>query len=58
MSSNLADQILKILTNNSVHLHVNRGEIKREVTYTAPSPGTYDQQWFWDSCLHSLVWME
>ncbi|HLH65284.1 MAG TPA: hypothetical protein VKV27_06240 [Solirubrobacteraceae bacterium] len=24
--------------------------------YTCPSPGHYPWQWFWDSCLHAIVW--
>jgi glycogen debranching enzyme len=24
--------------------------------YTRPAPGTYEHQWLWDSCFHSLIW--
>jgi hypothetical protein len=53
-----ADQIQDLLTNNTVQTQVIRENKTHNIVYTAPSPGTYDQQWFWDSCLHSLVWSE
>ena len=24
--------------------------------FTAPSPGHYDWQWYWDSCFHAIIW--
>lgn len=27
-------------------------------SYTAPNPIRYPHQWLWDSCFHSLVWLE
>ncbi len=57
--TNLLDnRIRDLLTYNSKQIQITRNKIQHNVSYTAPSPGTYDQQWFWDSCLHSLVWLE
>jgi hypothetical protein len=28
----------------------------RTYRFTAPSPGHYPFQWFWDSCFHAVVW--
>ena len=58
MNSEIVDRIRKLLITNSVQLQVSRNNIENDITYTAPSPGIYDQQWFWDSCLHSIVWSE
>jgi len=45
-----------LLTSNTIVKHIE--DKNKEIIFTAPSPGTYDQQWFWDSCLHSLVWLQ
>lgn len=58
MTDSFTNQILDLLTKNTIQKHISRDNVKRKITYTAPSPGKYDQQWFWDSCLHSLVWLE
>lgn len=52
----LLGEAKNLLTSNSI-IKKNR-EGNQEIVFTAPSPGTYDQQWFWDSCLHSLVWLK
>lgn len=54
----LADQVRALLSKNTIQKQISRRGLIHEITYTAPSPGTYNQQWFWDSCLHSLVWSE
>ncbi len=54
----LANQVRALLSKNTIQKQISRRGLIHEITYTAPSPGTYDQQWFWDSCLHSLVWSE
>jgi hypothetical protein len=28
----------------------------RTYAFTAPSPGKYDWQWYWDSCFHAIAW--
>jgi hypothetical protein len=28
----------------------------RHYGFTAPSPGHYDWQWYWDSCFHAVIW--
>ena len=28
----------------------------RHYGFTAPSPGHYDWQWYWDSCFHAIIW--
>jgi hypothetical protein len=40
-------------------LHQNWREGKqdgRPYGFTAPSPGHYDWQWYWDSCFHAIIW--
>lgn len=58
MNEKLIAEVKQLLKANSINEVVSRRGITRKITYTAPSPGTYTQQWFWDSCLHSLVWSE
>ncbi|MHA1622435.1 MAG: MGH1-like glycoside hydrolase domain-containing protein [Candidatus Heimdallarchaeaceae archaeon] len=58
MDEELIAEVKKLLTSNSFNETANRRGITKKITYTAPSPGIYTQQWFWDSCLHSLVWSE
>ena len=58
MDKELIAEIKKLLIANSISETVNRRGVTKKITYTAPSPGIYSQQWFWDSCLHSLVWFE
>ncbi|MHA2358167.1 MAG: MGH1-like glycoside hydrolase domain-containing protein, partial [Candidatus Heimdallarchaeaceae archaeon] len=58
MLGNLQDKIVSLLNNNTVKITTNQLEKRKEIIYTSPSPGIYDQQWFWDSCLHSLVWLK
>ncbi|MHA1551207.1 MAG: MGH1-like glycoside hydrolase domain-containing protein [Candidatus Heimdallarchaeaceae archaeon] len=58
MDEELIAEVKKLLCTNSINETANRGGITKKITYTAPSPGIYSQQWFWDSCLHSLVWSE
>ena len=58
MTRTIQDKAKQLLVNNTVRKEVQRNGLLKEITYTAPSPGTYDQQWFWDSCLHSLVWLK
>jgi hypothetical protein len=58
MDKELIAEIKKLLIANSINETVNRRGVTKKITYTAPSPGIYSQQWFWDSCLHSLVWSE
>ena len=56
MDESLSIEATSILQRNTVDISVSRNNKKYNVKYTAPSPGIYSQQWFWDSCLHSLVW--
>jgi hypothetical protein len=58
MHKELIVEIKELLTANSINETTIRRGITKQITYTAPSPGIYSQQWFWDSCLHSLVWSE
>ncbi len=58
MEEKLIAEVKQLLRTNSIDEVVSRRGITRKITYTAPSPGIYTQQWFWDSCLHSLVWSE
>ncbi len=58
MHKELIVEIKELLTANSINETAIRRGITKQITYTAPSPGIYTQQWFWDSCLHSLVWSE
>lgn len=58
MDEKLIAEVKQLLRANSINEVVSRRGITRKITYTAPSPGIYTQQWFWDSCLHSLVWSE
>ena len=54
----ILEEARKLLTVNTVSKTITIDEKKKDITFTAPSPGTYNQQWFWDSCLHSLVWLK
>ena len=54
----LLDYATSLLTKNTVTVSTIRNNVETRAVYTSPSPGTYDQQWFWDSCLHSLVWIK
>ena len=47
-----------ILSKNTIIKNIKLEDGDRKIFFTAPSPGTYNQQWFWDSCLHSLVWLK
>ena len=58
MEKKLIAEVKQLLRSNSISKVISRRGITRKITYTAPSPGVYTQQWFWDSCLHSLVWSE
>ena len=58
MNEVLLNNARHLLLSNTVEKNVFLNGEKSKIIYTAPSPGTYDQQWFWDSCLHSLVWMK
>lgn len=58
MHKELIVEIKKLLKANSINETATRRGITKQITYTAPSLGIYTQQWFWDSCLHSLVWSE
>jgi len=37
---------------------VMEGAWVAEHSYTAPNPARYPHQWLWDSCFHSLIWLE
>ena len=54
----LSQEVRKLLTSNTTIKSIAVDQNPTEIVFTAPSPGTYDQQWFWDSCLHSLVWLK
>jgi len=58
VTETLQEKAKQLLINNSVERELYRNKELKKIIYTAPSPGTYDQQWFWDSCLHSLVWLK
>ncbi len=58
VNMDLLGKAKKLLSANTI-LKKNAEESRNEdIVFTAPSPGIYDQQWFWDSCLHSLVWFK
>ncbi|MHA1379731.1 MAG: MGH1-like glycoside hydrolase domain-containing protein [Candidatus Helarchaeota archaeon] len=44
----IKEKARKLLENNLV-----KG---KDFFYTCPSVGTYQHQWFWDSCFHAIVW--
>ncbi|UJG44194.1 MAG: hypothetical protein K9W46_03200 [Candidatus Heimdallarchaeum endolithica] len=56
ISFDLSSKVKEILTTNSVKKIISTDNRKYEVVFTAPGPGVYNQQWFWDSCFHSIVW--
>ncbi|MHA2255970.1 MAG: MGH1-like glycoside hydrolase domain-containing protein, partial [Candidatus Heimdallarchaeaceae archaeon] len=58
MSQRLEEEVTRVLTANSNEITLNIHNKEAQTTFTSPSPGVYDQQWFWDSCLHSLVWLK
>ncbi len=58
MTEPLTEKAKQLLINNTIERDVLRNEELTKIAYTSPSPGIYDQQWFWDSCLHSLVWLK
>ncbi|MDJ0954147.1 MAG: hypothetical protein QNJ81_10750 [Acidimicrobiia bacterium] len=45
------------LCSRILHQNWREGEQEgRSYGFTAPSPGHYDWQWYWDSCFHAIVW--
>ncbi|MHA1405830.1 MAG: MGH1-like glycoside hydrolase domain-containing protein [Candidatus Heimdallarchaeaceae archaeon] len=54
----ITDLAKKLLSENTVRLELTDETNNNKVVYTSPSSNTYIQQWFWDSCLHSLVWLK
>ncbi len=54
----LIEKARDLLSKNTITRTTGYSNKEERIIFTAPSPGTYNQQWFWDSCLHSLVWQK
>ena len=45
------------LCSRVLHQNWRQGERGgKQYGFTAPSPGHYDWQWYWDSCFHAIIW--